>query len=54
MSYKEMRLIVLFDLPVKTNIEKIQAQKFRSNLIAEGFLMMQYSCYSIQTLDKFE
>lgn len=54
MSYKEMRLIVLFDLPVKTNIEKTQAQKFRSNLIAEGFLMMQYSCYSRFCRNDFE
>ena len=45
-SYREMRLIVLFDLPVGTKAERRKAQKFRDLLLKEGFIMMQFSCYS--------
>lgn len=41
-----MRLIVLFDLPVGTKAERRKAQKFRDLLLKEGFIMMQFSCYS--------
>ncbi|WP_197034437.1 CRISPR-associated endonuclease Cas2 [Streptobacillus canis] len=41
-----MRLLVYFDLPVLTKLERKQAQDFRKNLLSEGFIMMQYSCYS--------
>lgn len=41
-----MRLLVYFDLPVLTKLERSLAQEFRKNLISEGFIMMQYSCYS--------
>ncbi|CAM3091907.1 CRISPR-associated endonuclease Cas2 [Streptobacillus felis] len=41
-----MRLLVYFDLPVLTKFERKQAQDFRKNLLSEGFIMMQYSCYS--------
>lgn len=45
-SYREMRLVVLFDLPVATKVERRKAQKFRDLLLKEGFIMMQFSCYS--------
>ncbi len=41
-----MRLLVFFDLPVNTKLERMKAQKFRNLLLKEGFIMMQYSCYS--------
>ncbi|ACZ01524.1 CRISPR-associated endonuclease Cas2 [Streptobacillus moniliformis] len=41
-----MRLLVYFDLPVSTKLERKQAQDFRKNLLSEGFIMMQFSCYS--------
>ncbi len=41
-----MRLLIYFDLPVSTKVERKQAHDFRKNLLSEGFIMMQYSCYS--------
>ncbi len=40
-----MRLLVMFDLPMKSNKEKKEYRIFRNNLIKNGFLMMQYSVY---------
>lgn len=55
-----MRLMVMFDLPVKTSAERRAYRKFRKGLIREGFFMMQFSIYirvcpnrkSAQFLDK--
>lgn len=41
-----MRLIVYFDLPVKTTEERKQYTKFRKHLLLRGFIMMQKSVYS--------
>lgn len=41
-----MRVIVMFDLPVKTSEEKKEYRIFRRFLIREGFVMMQESVYS--------
>lgn len=41
-----MRMIVIFDLPTKTDEDKRDYQKFRKNLIKEGFIMIQFSVYS--------
>lgn len=46
MSYRFMRLLVLFDLPVKSIQEKRAYRKFRKFLLQEGFLMHQFSVYS--------
>lgn len=43
--FREVRLFVIFDLPVKTSEETSQANKFRRQLLKEGFYMMQYSVY---------
>ena len=43
---KYMRIIVWFDLPVKTAKERQQATKFRNFLLKDGFFMMQWSVYS--------
>lgn len=41
-----MRIIVMFDLPVVTEKERKIATKFRSFLLDDGFIMMQFSVYS--------
>ena len=46
MSYRYMRVIVMFDLPVITDKEKKVATKFRKFLLDDGYIMMQYSVYS--------
>lgn len=46
MSYRFMRVIVFFDLPVVTNEDKRQYRQFRKFLIKKGFVMMQESVYS--------
>lgn len=40
-----MRLMIMFDLPMDTAIERKEYQQFRKKLINEGFLMIQYSVY---------
>lgn len=45
MSYRYMRVIVLFDLPMVTSAERRQYTQFRKHLIKNGFLMMQESVY---------
>ena len=44
-NLKIMWLIVLFDLPVKTKKQRRAAAQFRKSLLADGFLMLQYSVY---------
>ncbi len=41
-----MRLIVLFDLPVKTKPNKRAYQQFHKFLISDGYAMMQFSVYT--------
>lgn len=45
MSYRYMRIIVMFDLPVLTEAERRDYRKFRKFLIKNGFMMMQESIY---------
>lgn len=45
MSYRYMRVIVMFDLPVVTASDKREYSRFRKYLIKNGFLMMQESIY---------
>ncbi len=45
MSYKIMRMLCMFDLPVELGEEKRVYRIFRKNLLKEGFTMMQYSVY---------
>ena len=40
-----MRLIVMFDLPVKTKKQTKEATKFRNFLLKNGYYMLQYSIY---------
>ncbi len=43
---KFMRILVFFDLPVKTKQERKVATQFRSFLIKDGYHMVQFSVYS--------
>lgn len=45
MSYRFMRILVMFDLPVNTSSERKDYRDFRKFLIKNGFLMMQESVY---------
>lgn len=46
-----MRIIVFFDLPVKTKQQRREYSDFRRGLIKNGFTMMQFSVYSRTVLD---
>lgn len=41
-----MRMIVFFDIPVKTKQQRKIATQFRKFLIDDGYYMMQYSVYT--------
>ena len=41
-----MRIIVFFDLPVKTKAQRREATRFRSFLLNDGYHMIQYSVYA--------
>ena len=45
MSYRFMRVIVMFDLPVVTAHDRKEYTKFRKFLIKNGYLMLQESIY---------
>lgn len=45
MSYRYMRVIVLFDLPVLTEKNRREYRAFRKFLVKSGFLMLQESVY---------
>ena len=46
MNYKFMRLLVFFDLPMLTDKDRREYQKFHKYLVRNGFIMMQKSVYS--------
>jgi CRISPR-associated protein Cas2 len=46
MSYRFMRVMVFFDLPVETRTQRREYRKFRNFLLKTGFMMMQESVYS--------
>lgn len=46
MSYRYMRMILMFDMPTDTIDERRAYRKFRKFLINEGFIMHQFSVYS--------
>lgn len=45
MSYRFMRLIVMFDLPTETSQQRREYRLFRKALVQNGFLMLQESVY---------
>lgn len=46
MSYRYMRVIVFFDLPVVLEQDRKEYTRFRKFLVNDGFSMMQESIYS--------
>lgn len=44
--HKYMRVLVFFDLPVKTKQERRKATQFRNFLIKDGYYMVQFSVYA--------
>ena len=46
MSYRYMRMILMFDMPVETAEGRKVYRKFRKFLMNEGFIMHQFSVYS--------
>ncbi|MDY4611077.1 MAG: CRISPR-associated endonuclease Cas2 [Sphaerochaetaceae bacterium] len=46
MSFRFMRILVFFDLPVLSSQQRKQYTKFRKHLVKSGFFMMQESVYS--------
>jgi CRISPR-associated protein Cas2 len=41
-----MRILVFFDLPVKSKPQRREATRFRNFLLNDGYHMIQYSVYS--------
>jgi len=52
MSYRFMRVLIMFDLPVETKAQVRTYTRFRKELIKEGFLMLQYSIYIKSCINK--
>ena len=45
-QYRCMWVLVFFDLPTETRIERKVASKFRKSLLDDGFGMFQFSIYT--------
>lgn len=45
MSYRFMRILIMFDLPVVTAHERKEYTRFRKYLLKSGFFMLQESIY---------
>ena len=45
-QYRCMWVLVFFDLPTETKIERKAASKFRKQLLDDGFGMFQFSIYT--------
>ena len=45
MRYQQMRVLCMFDLPMETKKEQRAYKMFRKELLANGFVMLQYSIY---------
>lgn len=46
MSYRFMRMVLFFDLPVETGEDRRNYRLFRKTLIKNGFIMLQESVYT--------
>lgn len=44
-EYRIMWVLVFFDLPTETKVQRKAATEFRKNLIKDGFVMFQFSIY---------
>ena len=45
-AYRNMWVMVLFDLPTETKLQRKVASKFRKTLLDNGFSMFQFSIYT--------
>ena len=45
LSYRYMRVLVFFDLPVITGEQRREYTRFRKSLLKNGFMMLQESVY---------
>ena len=45
-KYRMAWIIVMFDLPVVSDVDRRAATGFRTDLIREGYFMMQFSVYA--------
>ncbi len=52
MSFRYMRVMVLFDLPMTTSTDIRNYTKFRKSLIKMGFIMFQESIYTKLVLNQ--
>ena len=54
MNYRNMRILVMFDLPVIERSERKIATQFRQSLLKDGYRMRQFSVYyrPIRGLDR--
>ena len=46
MSFRQMRVFVMFDLPTDTALDRREYRVFRKYLMDTGFIMMQESVYT--------
>ena len=44
-AYRIMWILVFFDLPTETKLERKRYAQFRENLLKDGFGMFQFSIY---------
>ena len=44
-AYRNMWVMVLFDLPTEKKVERRAASQFRKQLLEDGFVMFQFSIY---------
>lgn len=44
-QYRSMWVLVFFDLPTETRVERKAAARFRKDLLNDGFAMFQFSIY---------
>ena len=44
-AYRILWILVFFDLPTETNLERQIASRFRKNIMKDGFGMFQFSIY---------
>ncbi len=51
MSYRFMRMLVMFDLPTETPADRKNYRQFRKMLIKNGFFMLQESVYTRMLLN---
>ncbi len=49
-GFRQMWLVVMFDLPTDTKDSRKCYREFRNSLIEDGFMMLQFSIYARHTI----